>query len=713
MRWFWCFLILMLLVFWSPESPALAQPSLTRLSLTPELLRDRVRHPLLRDGTPWIDLRQLEIDLRDTNRTLQEQFYTQLRARLLKADGALMGLDLSDSIIRGDLEQDRLGIRIPVFSQPDLATLSAQEQEQLARDRRRLSQLSRLSRTLLNDPDRLPQLDLTLIRGPLRLQRARITGRTRFVNTFFLEKLDATRARFEGGVDWSEARFSKPVSFAGAIFSSDLSFRSALFFASANWAGARFAGSVSFQGAEFQQSTSFARCYFQQATDWRRVRWQGNADFAGAQWLGPADFEASQFGQGAFFSDASFANLVSFRESQFAQPVNLRGAAIRSRADFSYALFAPGAYLNVSSLRFDPEQARIFGNPGEIGRHLQVPTLVGNDEVLRGLVRNFRDLEQIADANQIEYTSERLRAAKLWHQLVDVNINAATPQQLVSLGFNPVQVEAIMQSRRQAPFRKTTDLLNVREIDLAVIARLRNRLAVGEPLSWSQKLILALYWLWLQALLLLSEYGTDFWLAFGLGLLGLAYFALVFWAIDRLRLRASLPPASECIGVVSLASTLSTIALIIIFSRSATPGWMLDFCGLLTLPLPLWALLGTLRRPPPTALPEASYFVEDGSQRELHLQIGRLPIRPRFPWFRDRYLPLQLRNSWNWLNYFDLSLDNFFKISFNDLRLRDEQLPPLVALLVWYQWLLGLAYAVLLLWTLSRTIPGLNLFIYF
>ena len=44
--------------------------------------------------------------------------------------------------------------------------------------------------------------------------------------------------------------------------------------------------------------------------------------------------------------------------------------------------------------------------------------------------------------------------------------------------------------------------------------------------------------------------------------------------------------------------------------------------------------------------------------------------------------------------------------------LRDEHLPGLISGLVWYQWSLGLLYIVLLFWTLSRTIPGLNLLIY-
>jgi hypothetical protein len=85
---------------------------------------------------------------------------------------------------------------------------------------------------------------------------------------------------------------------------------------------------------------------------------------------------------------------------------------------------------------------------------------------------------------------------------------------------------------------------------------------------------------------------------------------------------------------------------------------------------------------------------------------------PRFTFFRDRYMPILWDRRWNWLNYYDFSLNNLLKFGFNDIRLRDEHLPGIITTLVWYQWGLGILYLALLLWTLSRTIPGLNLLIY-
>ena len=96
----------------------------------------------------------------------------------------------------------------------------------------------------------------------------------------------------------------------------------------------------------------------------------------------------------------------------------------------------------------------------------------------------------------------------------------------------------------------------------------------------------------------------------------------------------------------------------------------------------------------------------------LRLLIGRLPVIPRYQLFRERFMPLLWERRWNWLNYYDFSLNNLLKIGFNDVRLRDEDLPGIISTMAWYQWSLGILYITLLLWTLSRTIPGLNLLFY-
>lgn len=82
---------------------------------------------------------------------------------------------------------------------------------------------------------------------------------------------------------------------------------------------------------------------------------------------------------------------------------------------------------------------------------------------------------------------------------------------------------------------------------------------------------------------------------------------------------------------------------------------------------------------------DVSDFTEDGTFGQLRLLIGRLPVIPRNQTFRERYMPLQSDRRWNWLNYYNFSLNNLLKLGFNDIRLRDEHLPDIISALAWYQ----------------------------
>jgi len=555
---------------------------------------------------------------------------------------------------------------------------------------------------------------IIVFRGPLKLVQTRFTGSVNFTNTFFLQPVEAQGAIFTQDADWTGTRFSRDASLAGATFRRAASFRSSIFFAKAEFNQAQFQESAFFTDSLFENTANFIQASFKQMANFSRVQWLGNADFSQVRYSDRALFTKNQFNQSFSLTEATFEQAVAFREAQFNQSVNLLGTSIQGLADFSDVEFAKGAVLNVSGLTFDSDQAKILGNPDQIGRVMTVPRLQGNENVLRNLVQNFRQMQQIADANQLEYITQMLRRGELCRRLLGTNINTASPELLVQVGFSAAQAAAITQHRDQQPFHNLSELMTLKEIDLATYMQVRDLIVAG-TLSPSEWLLEGLQWLGLSLLLLLSRYGTSFWLVFGVGIVAFAYFGMLFWLIDRwrrVRPQRIIPTLQETIWVLSSFSLLTLFGLTAIFRTAEQPWISLGSLAIVVLPVPA-ILLGRLyQKGRYHDLMDISYFVEDGSTRQLRLLIGRLPVMPRFPLFRERYLPLLWNRRWNWLNYYDFSLNNLLKLGFNDIRLRDEHLPGIVSSLAWYQWSLGLLYITLLLWTLSRTIPGLNLLFY-
>ncbi len=155
------------------------------------------------------------------------------------------------------------------------------------------------------------------------------------------------------------------------------------------------------------------------------------------------------------------------------------------------------------------------------------------------------------------------------------------------------------------------------------------------------------------------------------------------------------------------------LGLIAIFRNGDNPWFTLASIGAIVIPVPTILLVRLYQVGRYHPMMDISYFMEEGTLRQLRILIGRLPVIPRYEMFRERYMYILWNRRWNWLNYFDFSFNNLLKFGFNDIRLRDEYVPGLITVLVWYQWAIGILYIALLLWTLSRTIPGLNLLIYF
>ncbi|NMG08823.1 pentapeptide repeat-containing protein [Brasilonema sp. UFV-L1] len=717
-----CLLSLCVLLLLLQPLPAWGAPAqIERTPLTPELLQERLHTPILREGNVVVDLREMVIDLRPENASFRDSFYQVLRKELQKAGSKPLGLDLSRSLIQGDFAGSDLGLRTPLYAQAIAPIFTSTEQEQLERLREVCLQSLTLALPSSKDCKSLLATELpssseiSVFRGSLTLVETRFNGNVQFANTFFLQPVDAQGAIFNQQVNWTETRFSRTASFTSATFKKESQFQGSIFFDKANFKQGQFQQSINFQDSSFEDAANFTQANFKQLAKFSRVQWQGNADFSNADFSEQAQFTQAIFKQFLFFIEARFEQAVIFRLAQFNKIVNLQGASILNSADFSDAGFAKTACLNVSSLIFNSNQAKILGNPGKIGKMLVVSGLQGNQSVLRNLGQNFRQLQQIGDANQLEYTKHRLRLKDFSLRLVGTNINSASQERLMKLGFSAIQAEAIATRRLQQPFHNKSELLTLADIDYDTYTQVSSLFIVDEPLSPFGWLLQAWSWLTLSLLLLLSGYGTDFCLVIGVGLIAIAYFGLLFWLIDRFRrlLPAPILPTSyETVSMLISFSLLLLFGILAIFCTGEQPWLTLGYLLIIIVPLPITLLFRLYQQGRYHNLMDVSYFTEDGTLRQLRLLIGRLPVIPRYETFRERYLPLLCDRRWNWLNYYDFSLNNLLKLGFNDIRLRDEHLPGIITTLAWYQWILGVLYITLLLWTLSRTIPGLNLLIY-
>lgn len=618
-----CLLIIVYILFFTSPVFSLKNKE-AKTTLTSEILKARINNLTQKEGLDSLDLSNLIIDLTDKNFALRDEFYQEVQTKFSRTSTPLV-LDLSQSSIKGEFSIGKLGIQTPFAEGALSSLLTPLEQEKI-----------KSFEPILPQPgEQIPSVNVW--RGGLILDRTEFLGVVDFANTLYLEKIFASEAIFRRNVNWSNCRFFNKIKFDQA----------------------KFAGIADFTRSYFYDNVSFDRASFEQVADFTRIECLKKADFSQVQWRDRVLFSKSRFLQSLIFNNATFEKTADFRDTRFNASIDLQEANLFDQINFSNATFTPKANLNVAGLAFESDSAKIIGETGVIGTVIFVPNLEGNETVLRNLIRNFRSLEQIPDANQIEYQREKLRLQELGERII------GTPwQRLWQFG-------------------------------------------------WLAKIF---QWSGLSLLLLLGNYGTNVSLVLGVGLIAIAYFSLLFWFVDRYRRRLPQPILPNCYETICMTSSYSLLTLLGIFDLIQTTDrpWLTMAClALVLLPVPAILLIRLYQQGRYHKLLDLTYFVEDGSMRQFRLMLGRLPIMPRFPFFRDRYEPILWDRRWNWLNYYDFSLNNLLKFGFNDIRLRDEHLPGIISILVWYQWGLGVLYIILLLWTLSRTIPGLNLLIYF
>jgi hypothetical protein len=641
-----CLICCLSLILWSASSLQTNAQTISRSYLTPEILQAKTKNLTQQEARETIDLSNLMIDFTNANSKFSQYFYQELN-NLISRSSTPLNLDFSNSIIQGDFQLNQLGIASSVGEGALSSLFTTLEQE-------KINQFYPLK---INTREDIPRVNI--FRGSLYFKNTVFTGNIEASNSLYLQSIAAEEANFKGIVDFSQSIFTKEFDFSNAVFNQNLNFYKSHFFAKVKFNLAKFKGITDFNKNQFEALTEFKQTLFTQLADFTRCTFVDTVDFSRAGFSDRLIFTKSKFLHPLLFINSNLENTVSFRDIYLNSLINLQDTHLLNRLDFSNAFFTPQASINVSGLAFDATESQIIGQPGIIGKYLRINRLQGNETVFRNLIRNFRSLEQIADANHLEYQEKQLQAKAIGDRLTIKSWRTIFTGNWVSL---------------------------------------------------------ILPWLSLNLLLLLGDYGTNITLIFSIGITTIALFSFLFWLIDRYRPHISqpvIPRRDEIIMMLLSYSGANLFSLVNIFVTTDRPWLTLAAIAIVLLPIPLVITILIYHRGRYHKLLDSSYFVENGELRQFRLLIGRLPIMPRFVFFRDRFLPILWETRWNWLNYYDFSLNNIFKLGFNDLRVRDRHLPGLISALVWYQWCLGVLYIVLLLWTLSRTIPGLNLLIYF
>ena len=167
------------------------------------------------------------------------------------------------------------------------------------------------------------------------------------------------------------------------------------------------------------------------------------------------------------------------------------------------------------------------------------------------------------------------------------------------MGFSQTQAESIIHRRLIKPFRNKNELLAIADIDPSIYTRLNSRVVVREEFSFGGWLILVWKYVTLASLLLLSGYGTNFWLVVGIGIIITAYFGLLFWFLDRFRRlnpKPIIPTSYETISMLVSFNILLLFGFFAIFDNTYSFGLTIGYLTLITVPFPSLLIFSTLQK---------------------------------------------------------------------------------------------------------------------
>ena len=542
-------LALCLILFFITPLQANAQAEV-RNYLTIEILESKTHNLTQQEGRDTIDLSNLIIDLANTDSEFSQSFYQEIDNAVSRA-GSPIGLNFNNSIVQGDFKLKQLGIASAV-GEGALSTLfTPLEQEKINRYYPIETDIA------LHAPR------VNIFRGSLYFDRTVFTGKIDGSDSLYLQSITANASTFQENSNFSQATFAKKIDFSSATFHQNANFIKSHFFSTAKFNSAEFQKIIDFNNAQFETLAEFKQTLFLELADFTRSVFIDTVDLSQSIFRDRLIFAKSKFLNSLLLVNTSFEKTVTLRDIYLNSLIDLQDAHLLNRLDFSNAFFTPQASINVSGLAFDATESKILGQPGIIGKYLQINRLQGNETVFRNLIRNFRSLEQITDANNLEYEQKQLQEREISDRLTKTS------------------------------WRKV--------------------------LTWGW-INLVPQWLILNLLLLLGNYGTSISLIFSIGIITITFFSFLFWLIDRYRPHISqpiIPRGGEAIVMSISYMTFNILSIINIFIATEEFWLTMSAIAIFLLPIPIIITSLIYQRGRYHKLLDRSYFVENAEFQRI------------------------------------------------------------------------------------------------
>lgn len=333
---------------------------------------------------------------------------------------------------------------------------------------------ARLHEYIAITPDEMEYLGVrenpqaTKILTPVSIKNSIIDGKLFLNNTIFFETVDFKNTKFNNTVDFNLSRFNEYADFTGSEFNGSASIRLSkfnniadftntkfnrpVFFELSKFNGpayfrsSRFNGIADFKYSKFEQYTTFRRSQFNKSVDFRFPNFNGSTYFEYSRFNGSVFFGLSRFNGPISFEEAIFNDDADFSNPYFEKYSLIRGAQFNNDVDFTYSKFNGPANFDYSVFNGDVSfVASEFNDDASFGgakfykkldiwlikfKNIKIEwnnikTIFCDDQNKLKLIKNFKDLGQFEDADNVYYAYRRsIQDQRSWSWAKGIDIMA-------------------------------------------------------------------------------------------------------------------------------------------------------------------------------------------------------------------------------------------------------------------------------------------------